>query len=69
MIVVVELPLMSTDPKPKALVYDRYRELEVLIPITEDLTAMMRGRERAFFHAHLEQGVLVLDRLADKQRW
>jgi hypothetical protein len=69
LIVKVQLPLVTTDPDPYALVYDRSRELQAMVPVTPELLAGMGGEVKCFFYAEVSDDGLTLDRQAPFQDW
>lgn len=68
-IVKVQLPIVTNDPNPQALVYDRYRRLCQHMPITKELLAAMGGEFKRYFCAYMEGTELHLDGQAGEQSW
>lgn len=66
MIVKVQMPITSSAPNPKALVYDKTRTYMVQMEVTPELEAKMEGSLKRFF-----QSKLVGDQveLGDPVRW
>lgn len=73
MIVKVQLPLVTNDPDPCALIYNASRSVEYMAPLSEpfgkDLIRIMRGRPKAFFHAKLVGTILHIGDEAPWRRW
>lgn len=74
MIVKVQLPVVTNEEWPLALVYDKQRKIQEQIPVTPSLLDMMCGtdgavRLKAFFEAVLLNGALVLGKEAPWQMW
>jgi len=51
-IVKVQLPLYST-MKPQALVYDKDKKYQILVPITPQLLITVKGEVKSYFYAYL----------------
>ncbi len=73
-IVKVQLPVVSSEPAPPALVYDRTRAVDLLVPATSELLKKMTVgiglKHKLFFWAHKSpEGALVLDEMAQWQPW
>ena len=69
MIVKVQLPLASNDAEPKALVYNKGRSHQFLLPITKDLKEMMGDDVKAYFDADYEEGKIELYKKVEPQDW
>ena len=67
-IVKVQVP-MDTNMEPLALVYNKDRSLEWMLPIEDDLRKAMDGGYKQYWFAHLEDKVIILDRVAPWQDW
>ena len=65
----VQLPLVSNDPKPAALVYNQSRDLEVDVPWEQWQTALPTREPKQFWYGRLNGTVLELDRPAPWQGW
>ncbi len=68
-IVKVQVPVMTNDPHPQALVYDERRCIEQQMPITPDLRVAMGDSHKRYFWAHMEGTELHLDERAGAQPW
>ena len=70
-IVKVQLPLMSNDPQPLALVYNRSRSYDVDMIVSKALIKAMKGQPKKFWYAHYdpETNNTVLEREAPVQNW
>lgn len=69
MIVKVQLPLISSEKDPEAMIYDRNRAHVGQIPITAELTKAMGKDVKAFFRAtyNNKTGIINLyERVPDK---
>jgi hypothetical protein len=69
MIVKVQLPLASNEAQPPALVYDEKRSFQAMVPVTKEIKDAMKGKPKAFFHAHRENDKVMLDQPAPWQNW
>jgi hypothetical protein len=56
MIVKIQLPLVSTEPVPLALVYNEDRSYQVQIPVTAEIKKRMGEDVKAFFELHVGPG-------------
>lgn len=65
----VQVPIASNDPDPKALVYNRYRTKEGMVPIQPGLLDIMQGRLKIFIYASFHNGELDFRREAPWQEW
>lgn len=71
--------LGNTDPnnlalgeKPgrrRILIYNKDRSVRVELPLNDHVEKRLKGRYKAFFHAHLSGGIIVLDEDAEDQKW
>lgn len=68
MIVKVQLPL-NDDGEPLALIYDRGRTFEGLVPLNEGVLRVMNGRPKAFFKAKIVGKQIELLEEAPWQTW
>lgn len=68
-IVKVQLPVVTSDPQPKCLVYDQSRRIEREFPATRALRKTMGGSLKRYFYAHLMDGELPLEGRAPEQTW
>lgn len=69
MIVKVQLPIVTSEQIPKALLYDRSRRFEMFHPITDHIREQMRGRPKAFFEVDLSQGEPLLVKEVPDPGW
>lgn len=68
-IIKLQLPLMSTHDEPLALIYNKDRSVEEMLPVTDDVRKLMKGRYKAFFHAEIVNDKIVIDKEAKWQSW
>jgi len=54
MIVKVQLPLMSNDTEPRALIYNEDRSFETFYS-TKGLSKLMKGQPKAFFQVNVTE--------------
>jgi hypothetical protein len=45
----IQVPLKSTDPKPKALVYNERRTIQFEMWLSPEILKVMKGRPKAYF--------------------
>ena len=69
MIVKVQLPLVSNEAEPKALIYNADRSIEYMPSVDDELRSLMGDRDKAFFHAELVGSILQIGNEADDQTW
>ena len=50
MIVKIQRPLASTEPEPKALVYNRSRSFQAFMPMTDDINTLFSDGSHKVFH-------------------
>lgn len=65
----VQVPLTTNDPQPKALIYNKDRSYEGLIPVTDEIRKMMDNEPKRFFWGHVEGDALTIDANAPWQNW
>lgn len=53
----------------RILIYNKDRSLRVELPMNEHVERRLKGRYKAFFHAHIDNGLVVLDEDAPDQTW
>ncbi len=69
MIVKIQRPLMTTESVPQALIYNRSRSFEQMIPFTE-VECLFSGTElKIFCKARLDDDKLVIGRKLNPQDW
>lgn len=69
-IVKVQMPLVSTEKHPRALVHNQDRSVLFQTPITDPLRARMRGKAKGYFHATIEpSGDIEISDPAPDQSW
>lgn len=68
-IVKVQISLMTTDPKPQALLYNRDRSLFYQEEATPELIKRMNSNNKLFFFAHIVEGKFKLGKYAPWQNW
>lgn len=68
-VVKVQVPLVTNEPKPMALVYDEHRRIEQQFPITKALRRAMARAFKAYFWAHMQGTELHLDGRTGDQPW
>jgi hypothetical protein len=70
MIVKIQRPLVSNDPAPKALVYNRPRTFEAQMAITPDIEALFADGSREVYHkANLSGSELQIGRRVRGLNW
>lgn len=69
MIVKVQLSSSTTEPRRQVLIYNKDRTILWTGDATEELCRKMQKALKAFFHAHMNEETIVLDRLAPFQSW
>lgn len=68
-IVKIQIPLRTTEDEPMALIYTEDRSLDMLAPISDELTEAMDGEALAFFTARIVGDQFeVLEKL-EEQGW
>ncbi len=65
----VQLPLVSNDPKPAALAYNRSRTLHVSVPWEQWQAALPSREPKQFWYGRMAGSVLILDCPAPWQEW
>lgn len=69
-IVKVQIPLVTSDPTPQVLVYDRDRRLEQYLPMTQEVLDVMNGETKRYFWARLRGTELsLLNKVVGEQSW
>src|SRR5690349_22919079 len=76
MIVKVQIPIVTSEPKPMVLVYNEDRSVQDMFPYTAQLRRTLRGKLKSFWYAHLipnrePRGTFTvsLDAPAPRQEW
>ncbi len=76
MIVKVQVPIVSSEPRPMVLIYDQRRTVEQLLPLSRAVKRALAGDLKSFWYAHtipdpsVPRGVVVsLDARAPWQEW
>lgn len=65
----VQLPLVTNEPEPMALVYNRNKSFYTNVPITDDLLLQMQGQFKLFFYGTHDDTDVNLDAIAPWQEW
>jgi hypothetical protein len=52
-IVKVQLPIVTSEPAPMALIYNRDRSVGNMVPVTAKLRRLVRDELKSFWFAHL----------------
>ncbi len=65
----VQVPVVTTEPVPLALIYNQARTVEFLTPVTPDLETRMQGRLKAFFYGAEVAGIFAWGDEAPWQDW
>ena len=65
----VQVPLVTNDPNPQALIYDKKREEDHFVPVTEWLLAQMQGQPKLYFYGYIDGETVVLTEIAPWQDW
>lgn len=69
MIVKVQMPMVTTEPIPMALIYNKNRDV-LIYEQASILKEVMGNRLKAFFHAHIsKEGILEIGDEAEWQDW
>ncbi len=70
MIVKIQRPLVSSEPDPMALVYNRDRSLEAHMPMTPDIEALFAdGSLKVYHRASLRGTELHIGRRVKEPNW
>lgn len=69
MIFKVQIPIATNEPEPKALIYNKHRTIEGMIPVTPDLVKTMNGDYKAYFTGQFKKGTLTLGDRVEDQDW
>ena len=69
MIVKVQRPLGSSDANPPALVYDRGRAFQRMVPLSAEVLALLGDRPKVYCEASVEAGQLVFGAVVADQAW
>lgn len=67
MIVKVQLPLNHDEPQ--ALIYNKDKSVFTQVLVGKEVVDAMDGKPKAFFHAHVKDKNIVLDKPAPWQSW
>lgn len=51
----VQVPLMSSEDSPPALVYDKKRKKSIFMPVTKDLVKFMNGEPKKFVYGFVNR--------------
>lgn len=66
----LQVPLVTTDPEPKALIYNEDRSAEGMFPVTSDILELMDGEAKIFIYGQYEEdGTVTLIGNAPWQEW
>ena len=69
MIVKVQIPQATNDHDAGALIYNKDHTVCATVPITDEMLVAMEGEPKKFFHAHIEEENIALDKEAKWQDW
>lgn len=70
MIVKIQRPIMSSEPEPMALVYNRDRSLYANMPMTPVIEALFAdGSLKVYHRAHLQGTELQIGRRVKEPSW
>lgn len=65
----VQLPIVSTEDNPPALVYNRTRSVRFVVLVTARLLDRMAGEPKAFFYGTVRGTQLTIVKPAPWQEW
>lgn len=68
-IVKVQQSIVSSQPKPTVLIYNRDRSFQYEGGLNQDMIDTLAGRPKAYFEAHLERTGLVIGEEVEEQPW
>ena len=69
MIVKIQRPLMTTESVPQALIYNRSRSVQQMVPFGEVEYLFSRSELKIFCKARLDDDKLVIGRKLNPQDW
>lgn len=68
-IVKVQVPLATSEEVPAALLYNKDRHVQAMVPVTDELLASMAGEKKKFFYARMVGTIINIDGEAPCQDW
>lgn len=68
-VVKVQISIESTAPEALMLVYNKNRKVLYQAPATADVLIKMAGRLKAFFHAEIRNGIIILEEEVEWHTW
>jgi hypothetical protein len=68
-LVKIQLPLAGNETPPRALIYDKTKQIHFVAPINDDLARKMDGRAKAFFEIEIVGGQFVILKELPDQGW
>ena len=69
MVVKIQLPLVSSEAEPKALIYNEDQSLHTMMPVSDLLRTVIGDELKAFFEVTIKDGNLVLEERLEGQGW
>jgi hypothetical protein len=54
----VQMPLVTSEPTPTCLIYNRQRTIYETFPVDDRIRNLMRGEFKRFFWGHYRRGTL-----------
>jgi len=70
MIVKLQRPIYHSGPGPaEALIYDRRRRYEVMVPMTQEIFDLLEGDLKGYFSARVVDGKIALGNRVKDQNW
>lgn len=69
MIVKVQVSLASSLNSQQILIYNKSRSVMTQQDASEEIIKLMDGCFKAFFHAHIDDKMIILDKEAKWQSW
>jgi len=68
-IVKCQRPLVTNDPVPKVLIYNKTRSVEHLTPYTREWRSWFGKALKRYARAHLEGTIIVIDNIVEDRNW
>jgi hypothetical protein len=60
MVVKVQLPIISSETEVIVFIYNKSREIELMLPLTPKLDKQIGGRLRTFWHAKITDDAEII---------
>ena len=65
----IQLPIRTTEPVPKALIYNEDRSIEEIFPASSFKSLFENGEMKIFHYGELIDGTLNINHRAPNQEW